>query len=247
MGELLWYLAKSNDLKFITYYIKDYKDFSDDGKTIYGAYGPRLFNMDGNDQVANVIRLLKKKPSSRQAVIQLFKGTDILEEHKDIPCTCTLQFMIRENKMHMFVNMRSNDAYLGLPHDIFSFTMLQEILARTLNVELGSYKHAAGSLHLYDRDKGKAQTYLDEGWQSTVSMPAMPKGDPWPSLVKLQQAENDLRHGNEIQLTSTDLHPYWMDLVRLLQVYSYRKYKKWRKIAMIKKGMTSRIYDPYIR
>lgn len=69
LGECLWYLARTNDLKFITYYLKDYGKYSDDGRTLHGAYGPRLFNMRQHDQVANVIALLKKKPASRQAVI----------------------------------------------------------------------------------------------------------------------------------------------------------------------------------
>ena len=151
LGELLWYLAGTSDLEFIKYYLPDYEKYSDDGRTIYGGYGPRLFNMRAHyNQIENITKLLSKRPRSRQAVIQLFDARDIVEEHKDIPCTCTLQFMIRKSRLNMFTNMRSNDAFLGLPHDVFSFTMLQEIVARTLGIELGSYKHAVGSLHLYE-------------------------------------------------------------------------------------------------
>src|SRR5438067_7549889 len=45
LGELLWYLAKTRDLRFITYYLSRYQNESEDGRTVYGAYGPRLFNM----------------------------------------------------------------------------------------------------------------------------------------------------------------------------------------------------------
>ena len=138
LGEFLWYLAGRNDLEFITYYIPDYKIHSDDGKTIHGGYGPRLMNMRGRfNQFANALNLLNKYPSSRRVVIQLFDAADIAAGHlKDIPCTCTLQFMIRNRKLHLFAYMRSNDAYLGLPHDVFAFTMLQEYMARILGVEL---------------------------------------------------------------------------------------------------------------
>ena len=62
--------------------------------------------------------------------LQIFDAKDLLNfQHKDIPCTVSLQFLIRENKLHLFVNMRSNDVFLGLPHDIFCFTMIQEIIA----------------------------------------------------------------------------------------------------------------------
>src|SRR5438876_10936167 len=51
LGELLWYLAGNGDLNFIAYYLSHYAQESDDGETVYGAYGPRLFAMDGNDQI----------------------------------------------------------------------------------------------------------------------------------------------------------------------------------------------------
>src|SRR5258706_1711153 len=41
LGELFWYLAKSRSLRFISYYLPNYRECSDDGRTIYGGYGPR--------------------------------------------------------------------------------------------------------------------------------------------------------------------------------------------------------------
>src|SRR3990172_6817152 len=59
LGELLWYLAKSKDLQFITYYLSRYQRESEDGRTVYGGYGPRLFSMRGrHNQVVNVLSLL---------------------------------------------------------------------------------------------------------------------------------------------------------------------------------------------
>ena len=96
-----------------------------------------------------------------------------------MPCTCALQFLVRKGKLDLIVYMRSNDVIKGLTHDIFCFTMLQEIAARRLSVELGTYRHCVGSLHLYLSDGEIAQSFLREGWQSTKSaMPPMPKGDP---------------------------------------------------------------------
>ena len=62
LGELMWYLAGSNDLEFIRYYVKGYEKFSDDGVTVHGAYGPRLFNMRGFNQINSVVTLLKGNP-----------------------------------------------------------------------------------------------------------------------------------------------------------------------------------------
>jgi thymidylate synthase len=72
LGETLWYLARSNELQFIKYYISIYGRFAEEDGTIHGAYGPRLFGMRaGVNQITNVIKLLRRKPSSRQAVVQL--------------------------------------------------------------------------------------------------------------------------------------------------------------------------------
>jgi len=90
LGELCWYLAQSNQLEFIGYYITQYAD-SADGDVVIGGYGPRLFAWKELNQVNNVIETLRRKPDSRQAVIQLFDATDLAESHKSVPCTGTLQ------------------------------------------------------------------------------------------------------------------------------------------------------------
>ena len=223
LGELCWYLAGTEDVHFIAYYIADYKG-SADGDLVYGAYGPRMFWWKGVNQFASVASILGRKPSSRQAVIQIFDAVDLVDLHSHIPCTCSLQFMIRGGALNMFTTMRSNDAYLGLAHDIFAFTMLQEIMARTLGVELGTYKHAVGSLHLYDWDHDAAIEFIGEGWQSTIPMPPMPPGDPWPSIKVLLASEEPLRTQGEFPGSSMDaLDSYWADLIHLLEAYSKRK------------------------
>jgi thymidylate synthase len=248
LGELLWYLAKTTDLKFIAYYLRQYEADSEDGKTVYGAYGPRMFNLRGNDQIQNIVTLLTQKPESRRAVIQLFDAEDLAAPRKEIPCTSSLQFMIRAGRLNMVTVMRSNDAYLGLSHDVFAFTMLQEILARTLKLEVGAYTHFVGSLHIYRKHKNAVQKYLQEGWQPTqnVAMPAMPNGDPWPSVEALLHAEVAIRRGRNPKQFVDSLDPYWQDLGRLLQVYRCFQDGNNRKISQIRRKMASPVYDQYI-
>lgn len=226
LGELMWYLSKETKLDFIDYYIPNrFQEESDDQISVRSGYGERLFSFNGINQVDNVIALLKKGGgSSRRAVIQLFDASDLTERFNSIPCTCTLQFIARDDRLHMFVAMRSNDAFLGLPHDIFSFTMLQELVARSTGFEVGEYKHCAGSLHLYNRDIDTARQYLNEGYQSKIEMAPMPAGDPWESVVQLQAYEKHLRLGGETQPHS-DWHPYWQNLASLLDVYKAYKNK----------------------
>jgi thymidylate synthase len=249
LGELCWYLAGSDDLAFIKHYIRDYEEESDDGKVIHGAYGPRLFSWkNGINQFANITRMLIQKPDSRQTVIQLFDALDIEETHRNVPCTCTLQFMRRRNKLHLFTNMRSNDIHKGLPHDVFCFTMLLEILARETSTEVGTYKHAVGSLHLYDQDIDAARRFLEEGWQPTidVAMPEMPKEDPTPSIRSLVEAEAQIRTTGALRSKPNGIQPYWADLIRLLQVFSYKKLKDRQMIQQLRSEMIYDVYLPFI-
>jgi thymidylate synthase len=122
----------------------------------------------------NVIALLQKSPTSRRALIQIFNAEDNATRYKEVPCTTTLQFLLRDDRLHLIATMRSNDAYLGLPHDIFCFTMLQEFVARILKADLGSYRHYVGSMHLYDKDRNGTHRYLGEG------ATAFGCEEPWP-------------------------------------------------------------------
>ena len=76
-GELLWYLTGDNQLDFIERYIRRYREESEDGLTVHGGYGRRLFQQRGHNQIQNIIELLRERASSRRAVIQLFNAEDI--------------------------------------------------------------------------------------------------------------------------------------------------------------------------
>lgn len=158
VGELLWYLAGSNELDMIKFYAPSYARFSDDERTLYGAYGPRI-----NSQWRTVISKILDDPGTRQAVISIYSERDTARtKTKDFPCTIALQFLLRSNGLNLICTMRSNDTWLGLPYDVFCFTMLQEIMAFQLGVDLGWYMHQVGSLHLYEQDVPKVETLRSE-------------------------------------------------------------------------------------
>lgn len=244
LGELLWYLSKDNKLDFIVPFVPAYKCETEDGETVYGGYGPRLFRQRGHNQVTNVLELLRKRPTTRRALIQIFNAEDLSEHHKEIPCTTTLQFLQRDGNLEMITTMRSNDAYKGLPHDVFCFTMLQEILARSLGCEIGPYRHFAGSMHLYDDDRNDAVRLTEEGFQSRIEMPSMPHGDPWPAIAKVMDALERIRANHAVDASSFGVDPYWSDLIRLLQVFAATGDAA--TIAILRKDMTSDCYKHYI-
>ena len=155
-GEFLWYLSLENKGDFITHYAPHYKRFLNDG-IAWGGYGERM-----GTQLQDVIGLLRDKPNTRQAIIQLWSSRakqDLvharLGDKNDIPCTLGMQFLMRDGRLHCIVTMRSNDIWLGLPYDVFCFTNLQCLIAEFLDVEVGEYQHNVGSMHVYTKDLSK--------------------------------------------------------------------------------------------
>lgn len=246
LAELLWYLSGRNDTAFISHYISRYAQDDEDG-VIFGGYGPRLRGPGSDNQLGNVIRLLSSRPTTRRAVIQVFSGSDLIEDHKDVPCTCTLQFLNRQDGLELIVNMRSNDAHTGLPHDVFCFTMLQEIVARSIGVEVGRYIHMVGSLHLYEKDTDSAQRFLGEGWFGTSAMPPMPLGDPLEAIEALLSAEQSIR---ERQVDPLDVElpadPYWSDLTNLLVVLALDREERWDDLIVACDRLNDSVYNIHI-
>jgi thymidylate synthase len=246
LGETCWYLAGTSDASFITYYLEGYSEFVENDR-LWGGYGPRWFSFGGVNQVEYVIRKLRSNPESRQAVIQVFDRTDVAHDHLDVPCTCTLQFLIRSGQLLLIAHMRSNDAYLGLPHDVFAFTFLQELIARSIDVPLGTYVHMVGSFHVYESNFASATTFLGEGWQAGVAMPEMPLADPWPALRVLLGAEAALRARS---LDPLDLAlsggSYWDDLARLLAIFALIKTQRLEDVPRLQATLSSRAFDIFV-
>ena len=150
IGEMLWYMSGNNNLSEIQKYTSAWDRMSDDGQTVNSNYGWCIRHKYGFDQWEYVRELLRKSPETRQAVIHIKTADN--KESKDVNCTVCLQFFIRDNKLHATLYMRSNDIWMGFPYDVFQFTCMQILMSMELGVEIGTYTHVAGSLHLYKRD-----------------------------------------------------------------------------------------------
>lgn len=150
IGEMLWYMSHNNKLKEIQKYTKGWDRMSDDGVTVNSNYGWCIRDKYGFDQWEWCKQELSKNPNSRRAVIHIKEPSD--KESKDVNCTVCLQFFIRDEKLYCTTYMRSNDIWLGYPYDVFQFTCMQILMSMELGIELGTYTHIAGSLHLYGRN-----------------------------------------------------------------------------------------------
>lgn len=167
-----------------------FKQFTNDGRLL-GAYGPRAV-----DQLTHVIHTLSVDSDSRQAAISIWRPDELSIESNDVPCTLSLDFMIRDNALHMYTTMRSNDVWLGVPYDFMMFTRLQIALAWALGVDVGTYTHFALNMHIYERDFAKINRL--HAPQTDVLVPSFIGGGP-PRQVGHQTAKLALNRWQNVK------------------------------------------------
>lgn len=152
-AELAWYLSGTNRLDNLKRFAPSYVNYSDDGgETANGAYGLRGL---GLGYLSSLAQRIQKNPESRQHVIPLWRISDMGSTSKDVPCTVSLQFLVRNGDLHLIVYMRSNDLCKGFIYDIPCFCLIQMLVADMARISIGEYHHHVGSLHIYDRDRTK--------------------------------------------------------------------------------------------
>lgn len=154
--ESLWILAGRNDVEWIAQFNKNIATYSDNGETFHGAYGHRLRYVVCNgwnhqDQLEEVVHLLKEDSNTRRAVLQIWNaGIDLNVNSKDLPCNDLIFLKIRDDKLIMTVCNRSNDMIWGAyGANAVHFSILQEYIAAKVGVEVGVYRQVSDSYHVY--------------------------------------------------------------------------------------------------
>jgi thymidylate synthase len=155
------------------------------------TYAERL---QTNDQLASVVRKLEGDRDSRQAVATVWQAYDLELGQAHNLCTLSLHFLIRraenhldwsqapDDALHMFVTMRSNDAWYGLCYDLHQFAMVQLAVANALGVRPGPYVHTAHSMHLYERHFDVARQLAGERAMGYLEAPPHDEGVGRPGM-----------------------------------------------------------------
>ena|SRR3972149_3141759 len=167
LAEIIWIVNGSNEAKIINYWNPVLPRFAGYTKYYHGAYGFRLREHFDFDQLEKAYYSLQKNGLSRQVMLQMWDpGIDFPNDYgqpvsEDIPCNLSSLLKIRNDKLEWMQINRSNDIYRGLPYNIVQFTVLQEIMAGWLGIDVGTYNHLSDSLHLYVDDL-KELGYIDQ-------------------------------------------------------------------------------------
>lgn len=126
VAEAFWILSGDDRVETIAPYNSRIADFSDDGERFFGAYGPKI-----HAQLPYIVDKLLEDRDSRQAGLTIWR--ECPPKTKDVPCTVAIFFAIRGDKLNVHVFMRSSDAWLGVPYDVFNFSMLGHLVCALVN------------------------------------------------------------------------------------------------------------------
>jgi thymidylate synthase len=231
VAEMLWILSGSDQVDFLDSYNSRMKHFSDDGKTLHGAYGKRLRHWKSSDnheidQIAECRNLLTESIDTRQAEMVLFDPAQDFEvpRSKNIPCNNLLKFTVRDGKLDLTLYIRSNDAILGFPYDAHHWMCLQELMADWINVDVGTYYHIADSMHIYEKDYQ---------WAEKISQTKTPQISEyariespcisWESFTHLTgeipEVNNMIINGNDNAHFKMLTSHYWEDAISIMKFY----------------------------
>lgn len=163
-AEAFWILSGDDTVAGIVPWNKHIYDFSDDGKVFFGAYGPKI-----QSQLPYIVGKLKADPMTRQAGLTIWRENP--PATKDVPCTVSIFFNLRNGLLNLHVFMRSSDAWLGLSYDTFNFSMLGHLVCGMLNANVdrpgcdtirpGTLYLTAVSSHLYEENRIEAEKIVN--------------------------------------------------------------------------------------
>lgn len=179
---------------------------------------------------------LKNNPDSRQVVLQIWDpGVDLPDEEGrpaalDIPCNVLSMLKVRNGKLEWTQVMRSNDLFRGVPYNFVQFTILQEVMAGWLGLEVGIYGHLSDSLHVYEDDFGALEEFARQmataSNTDSLRLPKEESDDAFATLERCLDAMTDdrLTEGHMRELVEGDgLPEAFKNLLRIAAADSARR------------------------
>lgn len=222
--EVIWIIRGRNDSGFLTSWNRALPKFAGHGDTFYGAYGERLRSRFGFDQLQRAASVLGADPEQRQVVLQIWDpSTDLPTDDgrsrsPDVPCNVSSMLKVVDGRLEWLQVMRSNDLVRGLPYNLVQWTMIQEILAGWISLDVGAYVHVSDSLHIYERDLAD---FAPDVFPEPTAAPdlRLSKADSDEVFKELELAAESLSATNDVSIARE-----WADKV------SFSVYRDWTRV-----------------
>ena len=152
--ELLWFLKGDTNVSYLqknkVRIWNEWADEKGDLGRVYGAQWRSWRSPDGKviDQISKVVEGIKKEPHSRRHLVVAYNPGE-LDQMALPPCHAFFQFYVAENCLSCQLYQRSADAFLGVPFNIASYSLLTLMMCQVCHLEPGHFVHTFGDVHIY--------------------------------------------------------------------------------------------------
>ena len=234
VGELLWFLEGSTDerrLAELTYAEdktelvgrntiwtanadKQGKDLGYENHDFYKGLGPvygaQWRNFDGfgshrgTDQIEWLLNEIKTNPDSRRLILTAWNPNQ-LSQMALPPCHAFAQFRVYDGRLSCQMYQRSADAFLGVPFNIASYSLLTHIIARECNLEVGDFVHTIGDAHIYRNHLDAVREQLS---RTEYPLPKLYIDPTFNLQGGLFYDDFELEAVSQFQLTDYQHHPF---------------------------------------
>ena len=194
--EFLWYLRANPFDTAVTEAAQMWKDIQQDDGRFFSNYGQYWFAKQNGFFWA--LGSLLQDRYTRQAVIPMLSSEHLFEGNKDVVCTYGVNFHIRDDRLNMTVNMRSQDAIWGMTNDIACFSFLHEMMYMALRQEcqpliMGNYVHNVDSFHVYERHLEMLENIVKDGAKGfyDLEVPRIVSPSEVYHMIRYQEKKHD--------------------------------------------------------
>ncbi len=152
--ELLWFLAGDTNVRYLQEHgVRIWNEWANENGDLGPIYGYQWRSWpspDGKptDQISNVIEGIKTDPDSRRHIVSAWNVGE-LEKMNLPPCHILFQFYVANGKLSCQLYQRSADAFLGVPFNIASYSLLTMMVAQVTGLKPGEFVHTFGDAHIY--------------------------------------------------------------------------------------------------
>lgn len=130
---------------------------SEIGKAGLHSHGKESYHLMGRyiDQMAEMVKLLRKSPDSRRIIVSAWNPA-LIQETSLPACHCQFQVLSYDNgkgkkrQMTLKLLIRSNDFPVGNPANVMQYALLAHMLAHITNHEATKLVVNIGDAHIYE-------------------------------------------------------------------------------------------------